>query len=257
MQDEQVNEETQPELEQTVEQAVETPQEGKQEESEEKDTQPKKKNAEYNFAQLRKEREAAERRAQEAERRLGEVLELSKQIKGTQNQEQRDLIEEEISKLSRDDLATIDHVDKIYSKREKAGKKEIERIKNEMDSVKSQLEEYKFRAKYPDLDEVITEDNIALLKQEDPEIAEMLSRLPQGSKEQVTLVYKYIKRLIPVKQEEPIEKKKAIENSKKPVSVQAIAKQSAIGNAHMFENGLTPDLKKQLWKEMQDSMKRG
>ena len=60
----------------------------------------------------------------------------------------------------------------------------------------------------------------------------------------------------PVKSAAPtLEKKKALENSQKPLSVNTVTKQSAIGNAHAFENGLTPDLKKQLWADMQKAMK--
>ncbi len=55
---------------------------------------------------------------------------------------------------------------------------------------------------------------------------------------------------------EPLrEKQKAIANSQKPVSVNAVTKSSAIGNAHMFENGLTPELKKSLWDEMERARK--
>jgi hypothetical protein len=242
---------------QTQPEYTEQTQEQVQEASEEQKPQPKKKDAEYNFAQLRKEREEAQRRAEEAERRLNDILELSKQLKGSQSPEQKDAIEEELAKLSKDDLATIDHVDKIYSKREKTSRKEVDSLKKELNDIKAQVEEQRFRARYPDLDEVITAENIELLKQEDPEIAQLLASMPQGSNEQVTMAYKYIKRIVPQKTPEPLDKKKAIDNSKKPISVQAIAKNSAIGNAHMFENGLTNELKSQLWKEMQDAMKRG
>jgi hypothetical protein len=69
--------------------------------------------------------------------------------------------------------------------------------------------------------------------------------------------YKLLKRLNPGEDmAKSVEKKKAIENSQKPISVNAVSRNSAIGNAHIFENGLTPELKKQLWKEMEDARKR-
>jgi hypothetical protein len=51
------------------------------------------------------------------------------------------------------------------------------------------------------------------------------------------------------------QKAKALENSRKPVSVQTVTKSSAIGEVHKFDNGLTPELRKELWKEMQQAMK--
>lgn len=54
-----------------------------------------------------------------------------------------------------------------------------------------------------------------------------------------------------------LDKKKAQENSQKPVSVNAVSKQSSIGNVQTFENGLTPELKRSLWADMQRAMKAG
>jgi hypothetical protein len=47
-----------------------------------------------------------------------------------------------------------------------------------------------------------------------------------------------------------IEKKKALENSQKPVSINSAAKNSAIGNINNFENGISQDEKDRLWAEM-------
>ena len=54
----------------------------------------------------------------------------------------------------------------------------------------------------------------------------------------------------------PVEKKKAEINLSKPVSSNAAANSATpLGQAHVFENGLTPDLRKQLWKEMENARK--
>ena len=236
---------------------AEQPQEDQQEASVEEKPQPKKKDAEYNFAELRRQREEDKRRADEAERRSNELLEILKQSKTAQTKEERDVVEEELSRLSKDDLATIDNVDKKLSRASKSSKKEVDEVKKELAELKAHIEEQKFRSKYPDLDDILSPENIELLKKEEPEIAETLGKMVPGSKEQVVMAYKYIKRMMPPKQQEQMEKKRAIDNSKKPMSVQAISKQSAIGNAHAFENGLSKELKDQLWKEMQDAMKKG
>jgi hypothetical protein len=243
--------------------AQEQAQETTEEASTEVKEQPKRKDAEHNFAELRRQREEDRRRAEEAERianeerrRTNEILELFKQQKAAQTPQERDLIEEELAKLSKEDLATIDHVDKKIDRSFKKRSKEVEEVRKEVEALKAQLEEERFRSKFPDLDEVLSQDNIEMLKKEDPEMARLIGSI-KNTQEQAAMAYKYIKRIMPTKIEEPSEKKKALENSKKPLSVQAISKTSAIGNAQAFENGLTKELKAQLYKEMQDAIKRG
>ena len=95
------------------------------------------------------------------------------------------------------------------------------------------------------------------IEENEPELAEALVNSPNAYKQRVA-AYKLLKR-VAVNSDEPpsLEKRKAEENAQKPVSVNAVTKQSAIGNAHLFENGLTKELKTQLWKEMQQAAKAG
>lgn len=224
----------------------------------------KRKDAEYNFAELRKQREEDKRRADELERRLeeerrrnNEFLELLKQSKSAQTKEERDLLEEELSKLQQDDLATVANTEKIFAKHSKPTKKKIDEMEAKVAALEAKLEEQRIRAKFPDLDEVVTKENIETLSREEPELAQTLSVMKLGSPEQVSLAYKYIKKFVqPMpKQEDPMEKKKALENSKKPLSAQAAPKSSAIGNVAAFENGLTKELREQLYKEMKQAQK--
>ena len=102
----------------------------------------------------------------------------------------------------------------------------------------------------------MNEDAINFLKNEHPEIAESLHALRSEPYKQAKAIYKAVKAFVPKQSPQTtIDKNKAEVNSKKPISVQAAPKQSAIGQANMFENGLTPELKKQLLKEMQDAAK--
>lgn len=217
---------------------------------------PPIKDKEYNFAELRKAKEAAERERDYERQRNQEMFDLIKQSKQQSVPQERDTLEEELSKLSKDDLATIDNVDKKLTRAQKHSRSEVESVKKELAEMKSQLEEQKFRSKYPDLDEVLSAENIAALRKEDPDIADVIASLPTGSKEQVVMAYKYIKNIVPQKTPDALEKKKAMENAKKPMSIQSVSKNSPIGMAHAFENGLTPDVKKALYKEMQEAMKR-
>lgn len=219
---------------------------------------PKRKDAEYNFAELRKQKEASDRRAEDAERRANDILEFSKQFKAAQTPQERDLVEEELSKLSPDDLATINHVDKKIDRYSKRGSKEVEDLKKQVAELKATQEEIRFRAKFPDLDEVISQENIEMLNKEEPEIAEVISKMPKNSREQVTMAYKYIKRMLPTKHEDNGDKKRAVENSKKPLSVQAVAKSSPMGMASAFEDrSMNKEKAKQYFQEMQDAIKRG
>jgi hypothetical protein len=237
--------------------AQEQPQEQVEEASVQKE-EPKRKDAEFNFSELRKQKEAAIRRAEEAERRANDILELSKQFKGSQNQEQRDLLEEELAKLQPDDLATVSNAEKIYSKHNRSNKKAVEEMQAKVARLEAALEEQSLRAKFPDLDEVLSSENIEALNRDDPEIAMLIGQLPKNSKEQVTMAYKYIKRLVPQKVPDSQDKKKAIENSKKPLSVQAIkaSGDSPISLANAFANGpLSKAAAAAFYKDMKDAQK--
>lgn len=236
--------------------AVEQPQGETEEASVQQKPEPKTKDAAYNFAELRRQREDDRRRAEEAERRANELFELLKQSTGAKTKEERDELGEEIAKYSPEDLATIGNVDKKIDHKFKKKDREVASVRQELADLKAQIEEQKFRARYPDIEEVLSPDNIELLRKEDPEIAQMIGNM-KNTQEQAALAYKYIKRMLPPKQEVSSEKKRALDNSKKPLSVQAISKTSAIGNAHAFENGLTKEDKARYWKETQDAMKRG
>lgn len=123
--------------------------------------------------------------------------------------------------------------------------------KNEAATVDERLE-----LKHPDFSQVVSRENIEILKETEPELAFSLANISDAYKQGVT-AYKMLKRLgIYRENESSPEKEKAIKNSQKPVSINAVTKNSAIGNAHLFENGLTPALKKQLWNEMQACRKQ-
>ena len=232
--------------------------ETKEQVAEETKVPPKRKDAEYNFAEVRRKAEAAERALELERQRNQEMMEFLKQNRQPQqSKEERDLLEEELSKLSKDDLATIDNVDKKLTKAQKHSKREVDEVKQQLADLKSQLEEQRLRVKYPDLDEVLSSDNIDALKKEDPEIAAMIAEVTD-TKKQAMMAYKYIKKIIPQKEPESEDRKRAVENSKKPMSVQSVARTSPIGMANAFATmNPTKDEKKAIYKEMQEAMKRG
>lgn len=196
---------------------------------------PQKKSAEYNWAEARKKMDAMEER----NRRLEQEVEALKKPRDD---------DDDIG-MKDDDIAEGKHL--------KSLKKEIKELKAHIKKQEASSIDDRLALKHPDFGDVVTRDNIEKLKAEEPELAASLSHITDPYSQGVA-AYKMLKKLgIAQNVVEAPEKKKAEVNSQKPVSVNAVSKNSAIGNAHLFENGLTKELKQQLWKEMQDSMKRG
>jgi hypothetical protein len=160
-------------------------------------------------------------------------------------------VDDDLDKLGDEDIVTKAQAKKLAAKMaEEIAQKVIRQ--REASTVDERLS-----LRYPDFADVVTQENIELLRQTEPELAESLSHNPDPYKQGVA-VYKLLKRTAndnSPRDDHLKEKKKAQENSQKPVSVNAVTKQSAIGNAQMFENGLTDQLKKQLREEMAQAIK--
>jgi hypothetical protein len=203
--------------------------------------QPKRKDADYNWNEARRKMQELERRAQEQD-------ELIRRL-STSNAPKDD---DELDKLSDDDIITVKQHKQMAAR---IAKQVAEEVVKQRESL---TVEDRINAKFPDFDQVVTPESVENFKNSDPELAELL-RNEQDPYKQAVLVYKQIKRNQPIQQkvsQNNLERKKAVENSQKPLSVQAASKQSALGNAGAFENGLTPELKKQLYSEMQQCIKR-
>lgn len=197
--------------------------------------QRKRNDAEYNWAELRRQRE----KDREELKQLREELSQLKRPEAP--------TEEEDFGISDDDLLEGRHLKDL--------KKEIKELKSELHKKELSTMEERLQLKYPDYADVVSKENIEYLKETEPELAMSISSMkdPYG---QAVAAYKLLKKVHKTP-EQTLEQKKALENSQKPVSANAVTKNSAIGNAHLFENGLTPELKKQLWDEMQAAKKAG
>lgn len=190
----------------------------------------------------------------EANRKMKELdrqnREMQDKLERFERQKTQHVEVDELDKLGDDDIMTKAQAKKLAER--VAQKAASEAIKQrEAATVEERLS-----LKHPDFADVVSKENIELLKQTEPELALSLSHNPDPYAQGVA-AYKLIKKLgLGREAEVSPEKEKAKINAQKPVSVNAVAKQSAIGNAHMFENGLTKELKGSLWKEMQDCAKR-
>jgi hypothetical protein len=190
----------------------------------------------------------ARRKMQELERKAKEQEELIQRLSTPKAAIQDD----ELDKLGDEDIVTKAQAKKLAAKMAEEIAQRV--IKQREDST---VEE-RLSNKFEDFNQVVTRENIELLKETEPELAMSLSHNTDPYLQGVA-AYKLMKRLgiggNDMAKEPTKEKKKALENSQKPLSVNAVSKSSAIGNAHMFENGLTPQLKKQLQEEMRNAIK--
>lgn len=196
---------------------------------------------EYNWAEARRKMSELERKNYEMEAQLKRLT------------PQAPPEEDEFATLSEEDIITVKQAKKLA---EKTANQVAQKVLREREAATA---EERIMLKFPDYKDVITNENVEYLKQNEPEITDYLLSLAHDPYKQASEAYKWMKKVVkPLDPQLENDKKRAQANAAKPLSVQAISKSaSPIGQAHMFENGLTPQLKKQLWDEMQAARKAG
>lgn len=199
-----------------------------------------------NFRQLKEAKERAER----------ERDELLKHIQTQQRPQQESESVDEDFDINPDDIVEGKHLKKYYEKIKKLEKK----LQQTQQQSVAMTTEAKLKAQFPDFDKVVNKDNIESLKYAYPELANTLNASTDLYSTAVS-AYTMIKKL-GIAQEDLYEadRERVQKNAAKPKPLVSIAPQkseSPLSNANAFANGLTPELQKQLWKEMQDLRKRG
>lgn len=190
------------------------------------------------FRQLREKAERAERERDEMRRILEQTYAQNQKAASEESEEdQNELIERR-------------HLKKYDS--------ELQKMRREVESTRQSLAEQRLKQLYPDFDKVVTESTIAEFKSQNPEIATSLSQtgdLYATGK----AVYSLIKSTGIYKDESyAADKQRAEYNTAKPRPSNSISPQrgeTPLSHANAFANGLTDDLKKQLWKEMEQARK--
>lgn len=125
--------------------------------------QPQQSDAEKNFAALRMAKQKAERERDEYQQRIA-------QLEAAQKPQERS--------RNNDDLAEWG---------------DIQKVKQELDS---KLQEIKLRTDYPDIYNVVSQDNIDRLRTEDPELAQMIyDEQFKDPAKAMKMAYKYIKKM--------------------------------------------------------------
>lgn len=144
------------------------------------------------------------------------------------------------AKLNSDDLVEAKH---LYALREEMNQKYAETY---------------LKMSYPDFDAVVNSDTINLLKAEYPEVAASINSNPDLYSK-ASAAYKLIKKLNIIPDDATLQDRYSVtKNTQKPRPVSSIAPQTGetpLTKANAFAQGLTPELKKQLYQEMINSKK--
>lgn len=134
--------------------------------------------------------------------------------------------------------------------------KELRKMVNQNQAKESDYMLDRLRSKYADFDEVMSPENITYLQTNNAALARAIASLKDNPYEQGLAAYDALKNTDWYKQRHTMEDKARMDaNAKKPMSVQAVRKQGPLAEANRFTNGLTPELKKALLKEMAESRK--
>lgn len=185
------------------------------------------------------------------ERERNEAVARAEQLESNALKYQRP-VEDEDFDLGDDDLAEGKHLSKVSKK--------IKRLESELNQYKQQsvstAAELRLKAQYPDFDSVVSKDNIERLKLQHPEIAQTLLSSHDLYSTSVS-AYTIIKRL-GIHQEDAYAADRALaqKNAAKPrplVSMSSQQGDSPLSHANAFANGLTPELQKQLQREMMEA----
>ena len=229
----------------TQEQPVE---EQKKEESIQLETAPVETIQAKNFRELRNTAQQLKRERDEA------IGLLQQQADKNKAAAQEIAAQEEDLRLKDDELVEGKHLSKFQKK--------ITRLEDQLKNYEVKSSELaiesRLRSKYTDFDKVVNNDNVALLKEHYPELAQTINSSTDLYSKAVT-AYTLIKKLnlLPdpeLQQEQQLAKK----NLAKPGSLASVSPQqgnSPLSRANAFEHGLTEELKEQLRKEMFEARK--
>jgi CO dehydrogenase/acetyl-CoA synthase epsilon subunit len=185
------------------------------------------------------------------ERERDEAIRLAQEKQAAKVAEKVEELEEEIN-IGNDEIAEGKHLKQVT----KAINKLKEELRQYKQSSTAMSEEAQLKSQYPDIEKVVSKENLDALREQDPDFAAMLGT-STNFKAKVISAYKHIKHLgIHVEDTYQAEREMAQKNAAKPKPLASVSPQqgdSPLSKANAFANGLTPDLKKQLLKEMQEA----
>lgn len=199
---------------------------------------------ESNFNRLRREKERAEQERNEAMR-------LLRDMESRLPKPQPSLPEEQLN-LKEDEIPEWRHVNKAIEKR-------YAQIDERLKQYEQRSAQAALKSNFPDLEKVVTDENLRSLRDMDPDLAESILSNPNPYS-QYAAAYRQIKlHGIYTDDTYASERERAQKNAAKPRPLTSVSPQqsdSPLSQVNAFANGLTPELKKQLQREMEDAIKR-
>lgn len=195
-----------------------------------------------NIRELRLAKERAEKERAALERQLKEYQ--KERERAQQPQQQEDQLE-----FGDDDLIEGRHL--------RAMQKQLKAFQQQQ---VDNSDETRLKTRYNDFDKVVNQDNLERLQHEDPEFAETIALSRSSLYARGSSTYKRIKELgIFVEDTHKKERQRVEQNAAKPRAMNSIAPQEGqrpLEVANAFADGLTPELKRQLLREMEEAAKR-
>ena len=197
-------------------------------------------NKEYNFRKLEESKKQLEGKVEQLEEIVRKIAsENTESSQSTQSPQ-------DYLGLGDEDLAEGKHLKMVT--------KELHALKTQMQEKELKAVPDRLTSKFSDFNEVVSKENVEKLKNAEPELyASIISGADLYAKG--VSAYKALKGLGIVNDEFQEQKDQVHENHNRPMSAQSIKGHSALSEKNIFAGGLTPDLKKQLQKEMADAAK--
>lgn len=180
----------------------------------EEDSQQKRNEEDKNWAEVRRKMREQQQLIQESQQQIAELT-----ASNAPKEEENWGIEDE-------DLAEGKHIKEL--------KKELKALHVEMKTRERESVNDRIHARYSDYEEVVTPENIEILKQKKPFLAKALSK-SDNQYELAAEAYELIKTYVVTESPQPVpEALRALDNSNKPRSVQAVSKTSALADLNQF-----------------------
>jgi hypothetical protein len=177
------------------------------------------------------------------------IRELESLALSNQRSQEPTVPEDDLEHLNPDDIPTWKQVRKAIDREAEKKAREL-MAQQHADSAEDRM-----RAKHRDYDEVVSEDNVRQLVDDDPVLADTIRNSPDPYKACYALIKKsaFFQKSAPLK--DSIESKRIEQNSKKPISSNAIKAERPLTAAHSWASMQDSD-KMALYKEMQEAASR-
>lgn len=188
---------------------------------------------------------------------------LAREISALKMQRQKPTITEEDDDLNINPDAIIEGKDLqkiIKQERQRAERNYQRQLQQQQQQTVKQLNDYRIRQEMPDIDAVVNQNTVDILKTNYPEIADSISANPDEYSK-LKSAYVVMKKLGIVQStaqgyDHQQDKTRIQQNLAKPRPIQSVTqRQSPLANSGAYEGTLTDEMKAATWKEMRQYLK--